>query len=150
MCKVFGSEAGPRAADFGLQIMGGYGYLTEYGMEQIWRDARICAIYEGTNGIHTRALATRGLKSGGGADAFKDFILQLSNTTVSPDKLAHWMTLKEDLQASDDPAESAREFYEASAALFLDAVWLKINAVADHHPDAPYIKTLAARALGAV
>ena len=149
MCKVFGSEAGPRAADLGMQILGGYGYLTEYGMEQIWRDARICSIYEGANGIHAKGLAIRGMKPGGGAEAFEDFVTALSEEVVGCPHLENWRTLKQDLQASDDPSSSARAFYEASAKLFLEAVWRRILKVAEHHPNAAHIKTLADRVLGA-
>jgi 3-(methylthio)propanoyl-CoA dehydrogenase len=69
LAKYFGSDAGVRAADLAIQVMGGYGYLREYRAEQNWRDARICSIYEGANGIHARTLATRGLELNGGAGA---------------------------------------------------------------------------------
>lgn len=149
MCKVFGSEAGPRAADLGMQIMGGYGYLTEYGMEQIWRDARICAIYEGANGIHAKGLATRGLKPGGGAEAFAAFVTEVAGGTLDPAVLETWQGVKQEVQTSDTPSACAREFYEASAALLQDAVWRRVRAVADMHPDATRIKALATRVLGA-
>ncbi|MCC1493202.1 acyl-CoA dehydrogenase family protein [Cognatishimia sp. F0-27] len=149
MCKVFGSEAGTRAADLGMQVMGGYGYLTEYGMEQIWRDARICAIYEGTNGIHAKGLATRGLKPGGGADAFEDFVIRISGEAPDQTVLATWQRMKQELQMSYNPSTCARGFYETSAALFQDAVWRRIRAVADLHADAARIKALAGRVLGA-
>ncbi len=149
MCKVFGSEAGPRAADLGIQIMGGYGYLTEYGMAQIWRDSRICSIYEGTNGIQAKGLATRGLKPGGGADAFEDFLMRLSDQTAGTRQFETWSTLKQDLRASADPSASARAFFEGSAALLQDAIWRRIRDVADHHTDTGHIKRLADRVLGA-
>lgn len=47
--KVFGSETLDFAADEGLQIHGGYGYIQEYDIEGIYRDARIKRIFEGTN-----------------------------------------------------------------------------------------------------
>ncbi|WP_232506292.1 acyl-CoA dehydrogenase family protein [Bacillus thermotolerans] len=47
--KVFGSETLDFAADEGLQIHGGYGYMQEYEIESIYRDARIKRIFEGTN-----------------------------------------------------------------------------------------------------
>jgi alkylation response protein AidB-like acyl-CoA dehydrogenase len=76
LCKFFCTEAGIRAADLAIQVMGGYGYLREYRAEQNWRDARICSIYEGANGIHARTLATRGvtLNGGAGARAFAEFV----------------------------------------------------------------------------
>ena len=44
-----------------MQVIGGHGYIREYGMEQLVRDARITQIYEGTNGIQALDLVGRKL-----------------------------------------------------------------------------------------
>lgn len=118
LCKVMGSEAGIEAADLGIQIMGGYGYLTEYGLDQIWRDARITAIYEGANGIHRRALATRGLRPGGGADEFAEFIGAMADKNDElAARLADWEKQKEILKQADNPEELAFDFTETAIKL---------------------------------
>lgn len=49
--KAFLTETGMEAANLGMQVFGGHGYIKEWGMEQIARDARISTLYEGTTGI---------------------------------------------------------------------------------------------------
>lgn len=51
ICKSYCSEKGFEVCVEALQIHGGYGYCTEYGIEQFVRDTKIATIYEGTNGI---------------------------------------------------------------------------------------------------
>ncbi|MGR3433385.1 MAG: acyl-CoA dehydrogenase family protein, partial [Shimia sp.] len=51
MAKAFVTETGGRVADGCLQLLGGYGYLADYGIEKIVRDLRVHRILEGTNEI---------------------------------------------------------------------------------------------------
>jgi len=51
MAKRFATDAGFRVADEALQLLGGYGYLAEYGVEKLVRDLRVHRILEGTNEI---------------------------------------------------------------------------------------------------
>ena len=51
MAKRFATDAGFNVANEALQIHGGYGYLSEYGVEKIVRDLRVHQILEGTNEI---------------------------------------------------------------------------------------------------
>ena len=66
IAKAFLTETGHEAANLGLQVFGGHGYIREWGMEQNVRDARIATIYEGTTGIQAidllgrKVLASRG------------------------------------------------------------------------------------------
>ncbi|MBN2420458.1 MAG: acyl-CoA dehydrogenase [Deltaproteobacteria bacterium] len=63
MAKLFASEASHRVTHKALQILGGYGYTTEYPMERHCRDARITEIYEGTSEIMRLVIANNMLKS---------------------------------------------------------------------------------------
>src|SRR6195952_3264577 len=51
MAKLFASEAAEAVCSAAIQTLGGYGYLSDYPVERIYRDARICQIYEGTSDI---------------------------------------------------------------------------------------------------
>ena len=57
--KGFLTEMGLEAANHGVQVFGGHGYIKEHGMEQIARDARIATLYEGTTGIQALDLLGR-------------------------------------------------------------------------------------------
>ncbi len=59
--KAFFTDHGFAAANMGVQIHGGHGYIRETGVEQFVRDARICQIWEGTNGIQGLDLVGRKL-----------------------------------------------------------------------------------------
>ncbi len=51
MAKLFASEAAEGICSTALQTLGGYGYLTDFPVERIWRDVRVCQIYEGTSDV---------------------------------------------------------------------------------------------------
>ncbi|MND37859.1 Acyl-CoA dehydrogenase [compost metagenome] len=57
MAKLFSSEMAERVCSKALQIFGGYGYLKDFPIERIYRDARICQIYEGTSDIQRLVIA---------------------------------------------------------------------------------------------
>jgi acyl-CoA dehydrogenase len=61
-CKYFTTEALGRIADRVLQIHGGYGYIKEYPIERLFRDARLLRIYEGTSQIQQLVVAREMLK----------------------------------------------------------------------------------------
>ena len=60
MAKRFVTDTGHRVADDALQLLGGYGYLADYGIEKIVRDLRVHRILEGTNEI-MRLIIARGM-----------------------------------------------------------------------------------------
>ena len=51
LAKLFASEMAERVASDAIQIHGGYGYVADFPVERIYRDVRICQIYEGANDI---------------------------------------------------------------------------------------------------
>jgi len=69
LAKSFGTDAGMHVAELGVQVHGGMGFIEETGAAQFYRDVRVTAIYEGTNGIHAADLVGRKLSMDGGATA---------------------------------------------------------------------------------
>ena len=63
MAKLFASEMAERVASDAIQVHGGYGYVSDYPVERIYRDVRVCQIYEGTSDIQ-RMVIGRALMQG--------------------------------------------------------------------------------------
>jgi alkylation response protein AidB-like acyl-CoA dehydrogenase len=66
IAKAFVTETGFESANLGVQVYGGHGFIREWGMEQIVRDARIAMLYEGTTGIQAMDLIGRKVLGSGG------------------------------------------------------------------------------------
>ncbi|TXS90706.1 acyl-CoA dehydrogenase [Parahaliea maris] len=66
IAKAFITETGFESANHGVQVFGGHGFISEWGMEQIVRDARISMLYEGTTGIQALDLIGRKVLGSGG------------------------------------------------------------------------------------
>ena len=62
MCKVFASDMAMKVTTDAVQILGGYGYMKEYPVEKMMRDAKITQIYEGTNQIQRNVIALNLIK----------------------------------------------------------------------------------------
>ncbi len=58
IAKYFATEAADKAANDGIQALGGYGYICEFGIEKIKRDVKITCIYEGTSEIQQNIIST--------------------------------------------------------------------------------------------
>ncbi|MCU9848280.1 acyl-CoA dehydrogenase [Defluviimonas sp. WL0024] len=67
IAKAFGTATGIRVAETAMQVHGGMGFIEETGVAQFYRDVRVTAIYEGTNGIQAMDLVGRKLADGGEA-----------------------------------------------------------------------------------
>ena len=90
VAKAFSTDIGIEVASLGIQVHGGMGFIEETGAAQHLRDARITAIYEGTNGIQAIDLVTRKLPLNGGATV-KAYINELRDIAAR-------------VQAANDPA----------------------------------------------
>jgi alkylation response protein AidB-like acyl-CoA dehydrogenase len=90
IAKAFATDIGVEVASLGIQVHGGMGFIEETGVAQLYRDARIAPIYEGTNGIQAIDLVTRKLPLSGGA-AVRGYIDELRRTAAA-------------VAASNDPA----------------------------------------------
>jgi butyryl-CoA dehydrogenase len=66
MCKLFASDTAMRVTTDAVQVFGGYGYMKEYPVEKMMRDAKITQIYEGTNQIQREVIALNLIKEAAG------------------------------------------------------------------------------------
>lgn len=67
MCKLFASDTAMKVTTDAVQILGGYGYMKEYPVEKMMRDAKITQIYEGTNQIQREVIALNMIKESAAA-----------------------------------------------------------------------------------
>jgi alkylation response protein AidB-like acyl-CoA dehydrogenase len=67
LAKIWLTDTGVEVTSIAMQVFGGMGYVEETGVPQLYRDARITPIYEGTNGVQALDLVTRKLTMEGGA-----------------------------------------------------------------------------------
>ena len=112
IAKAFSTDIGIEVASLGVQVHGGMGFIEETGAAQHLRDARIAAIYEGTNGIQAIDLAMRKVPLAGGA-VVRAYLDELRATVKA-------------VQATNDPAFGATGARLAEAVDSLDraTTWL--------------------------
>ncbi len=77
VAKAFLTDTGFEATVLGQQILGGHGYVREWGQEQLVRDCRIAQIYEGTNGIQALDLLGRKV-AGSGGELLKPLLAEIA------------------------------------------------------------------------
>lgn len=153
MKSVFTHQAFHGGSDC-LQVFGGHGYVREWGIEQIVRDARVAMIYEGTNEIQAIDLLVRKVLADGGQslNALLD-TLALDLSQSAKDNKAHTpaqarlQTLRAITQqivqaAPKDAALAYRvadDYLRAVALVLMDWAWLRIEAGVD--ADTPHSQT---------
>lgn len=85
VCKAYSSDRGFDVCSAAIQVLGGYGYSSEFSVEQYLRDGKIAAIYEGTNGIQAIDLLTRKVVMKKGA-VFQAFLEELDHVIARAGK----------------------------------------------------------------
>lgn len=157
--KAYGSDRGFETAVEMQQVLGGHGYVKEWGMEQIVRDARIAMIYEGANGVQALDLAGRKLARDGGEVAMRFSALVESDCKDAPDWIAapvraalqdagiaaRWMLEN----AQEDPNNLGAASYAFMQMIGLVAVgwmWVRtVRAVDGRNDDFAEAKRITAR-----
>ena len=102
VAKAFLSDKGFDCAVLAQQVFGGHGYIKEWGVEQIVRDARIAQIYEGTNGVQALDLVGRKVIRDGG-EGVRLLISHIREDTIDP---LHRDALEENLDRLNAVTES--------------------------------------------
>jgi hypothetical protein len=112
VAKAFSTDIGIEVASLGVQVHGGMGFIEETGAAQHYRDARIAAIYEGTNGIQAIDLVTRKIPLDGG-NTVAGYIAELRQSVAA-------------VKASNAPAfgDTAARLGEAVDSLERATAWL--------------------------
>lgn len=108
--KSYLTGQGTQMAHTGMQVLGGYGYIKEYGMEQYLRDCRITEIYEGTNGVQALDLVGRKLPTGTG---------RLLRTFFHPAQ-----QFVDENKSDEKMAEFTKPFYAGLKSLRQATLWL--------------------------
>jgi alkylation response protein AidB-like acyl-CoA dehydrogenase len=116
-----------------LQVFGGHGYVREWGIEQIVRDARVAMIYEGTNEIQAIDLLVRKIMSDGGASLnqlLDDMKADIQTETAEAHQLRK-LTQEIVLASPQDPSLGHRvadDYLRAMALVLLQWAWRRIEA----------------------
>ncbi len=142
VAKAFSTDIGSEVASLGVQVHGGMGYIEETGAAQHYRDARIAAIYEGTNGIQAIDLVMRKLPLASGATVTA-YIGELKRTVeavnATNDAAFGWTGVR--LQDAVDALERATHWLLGSQRNDIDAALAGAT---------PYLRLFALAAGGAL
>jgi len=95
VAKAFSTDIANEVTSLGVQVHGGMGFIEETGAAQLFRDARIAAIYEGTNGIQAIDLVTRKLPLGDAVSAhFNELRGIVDTVSASNDPAFGWTAVR--------------------------------------------------------
>ncbi|MGZ3246748.1 MAG: acyl-CoA dehydrogenase C-terminal domain-containing protein [Croceibacterium sp.] len=152
--KGFGTDKGFATAVAMQQCFGGHGYIAEWGMEQIVRDARVAMIYEGANGVQALDLAGRKLARDNGqvcerflalvegscevaATGTRFIALPLREAVHEAREAVRWLIDK----AQADPnalGAGSYAFMELLGTLAIGWMWLRMAEIAEPHAGEPF------------
>ena len=152
LVKAFLTDAAFELGSLAVQVYGGHGFIREHGIEQIIRDSKILALYEGTNGIQAMDLVRRKLQLHGGRLPGRFFERVRADLDAGG---PNWLVapLREALEAveattktfqdgfREDPNDAAYgccDFLRAFALVALGHAWLRMVRAADDRADAGF------------
>ena len=157
--KAFGTDKGFETAVSMQQCFGGHGYVAEWGMEQIVRDARVAMIYEGANGVQALDLVNRKLLRDGG-EACERFLALVEGTCEGVDAELRWMSgpLREGVheareaarwllsEGTSEPADigaGSYAFLQLIGTVAVGWMWLRMAQIAQAKDDPFHAAKLA-------
>jgi butyryl-CoA dehydrogenase len=146
--KAYCTDMGSEVANLGVQIYGGHGYIREHGMEQFVRDARICQIYEGTNGVQAMDLVGRKLpahmgrylrqffppvaafiESNGQRPELSEFVEPLSKAFAKLQKASAWVAAN-GLRDPNEAGAAASDYLRLFALVAIAYMWARAAEIA--------------------
>lgn len=158
ICKAFMTDTGLEVTNHGMQVFGGHGYIREWGMEQLARDARIAPIYEGTNGIQAldllgrKVLGSQGKLLRGftrivhkfcGANAehpqLKAYVAQLNQLNGEWGELTTQVGMAA-MKNPDEVGAAAVDYLMYSGYVILAYLWLRMAIAALEQQDTDFAK----------
>jgi butyryl-CoA dehydrogenase len=146
--KAYFTDQGSACASLGIQVMGGHGYIREWGMEQLLRDARIAQLYEGANGIQALDLVGRKLPAHFGrylrtffhpvmafieqhqADqAMAEFVLPLAKAFARLQQITLHVA-QQGLKDPDEAGAASSDYLRLFALVAMAYVWARVAGIA--------------------
>jgi hypothetical protein len=159
IAKAFLTETGFEAANHGIQVFGGHGFIQEWGMEQLVRDARISCLYEGTTGIQAIDLLARKVLGSQGKllEKFAATAMQEAAPIMADPKMAEflpamqqhlqeWSEITKEIAAKamqnpDEIGAASVDYLMYSGYVVMGFFWLKMAHVAQAKLDAGTTET---------
>lgn len=147
--KTYSSEQGSRSAALAIQVLGGYGFTTDFPVQQHYRDLKIMSLYEGTTGIQSLDLLGRKvtMQNGKALQLLAETIIDIiTKASAYPELQPYAVTLEQELKRMEAVLKHLNQFaqkgeterYLADATVFMEMAgyivigwqWLKMAVAA--------------------